>query len=953
MKTGDFFRMRARLGRARGVVFLAVLAVHAAGCGSKGKYDNATYTVGGAVTGLNGIVVLQINGGDDVALSADGPFTFPTAISRGTSYSVAVRTQPPGQICTVTNGSGSISGFVTNVAVKCVAASFNVGGGVTGLAGTLVLQNNGADDTVISVNGAFSFATAVPAGGSYNVTVKTQPAGQQCSVSSGGGVANANVANVVVSCISYWTVGGTVAGLAGTVVLQNNGRDDLAVSGNGSFTFGTALANGDAYNVTVVAQPNGKTCAVTNGAGVATGSVTNVQVTCVTNTYTIGGTVAGLNGTVTLRNNGGDNLSVTANGGFTFANAVAHGSSYNVTVLAQPTGQTCSVANGVGTVTGNITNVQVTCATKAYTIGGTVSGLTGTVVLQNNGSNDLSVSANGSFAFSTAIAHGGAYAVAVKTLPAGQQCTVSNGSGMATGNVTNVTVTCVNLWTIGGNVSGLTGTVVLQNNGGDDLSVSADGAFSFATRIADNGAYAVSIKTQPADQHCTVANESGVASANVTTVSVTCKTHYTIGGTVSGLIGTVVLQNNGGDDRSVTADGPFSFAAQILDGNGYAVTVKTQPTGQNCAVGSGSGTVNGANVTNVSVTCSVLPPIAPTLNPLSYRIKTFKFSWAAVPDATHYKLLENPDGISGFTQVGGDIPAGTTNYDHVVALYQRINASYKLQACNSGGCTDSATLSISGNLVEAIGYIKASNTGAGDHFGSSLALSADGNTLAVGAYNEDSNATGVGGDANDNSAVNRGAAYVFSRSAVVWSQQAYVKSSNAGANHNFGWSVALSGDGNTFATGAPQEGSNAGAAYVFTRIGISWSQQAQVQASNAGNDDRFGSSVALSSGGNALAVSAIGEASSANGIDGNQNSDTDLDSGAAYVFTRSVGIWSQKAYLKASNSQAGDAFGISLGLSADGNTLAIGATGEDSSATGIDGSQGNNTAPDSGALYLY
>jgi hypothetical protein len=71
------------------------------------------------------------------------------------------------------------------------------------------------------------------------------------------------------------------------------------------------------------------------------------------------------------------------------------------------------------------------------------------------------------------------------------------------------------------------------------------------------------------------------------------------------------------------------------------------------------------------------------------------------------------------------------------------------------------------------------------------------------------------------------------------------------------------------------------------------------------------------------------------------------------VFARSAGTWSQKAYLKASNSEAGDAFGASVALSGDGNTLAIGATGEDSNATGVNGAQSNNGEPDSGAAYLY
>ncbi len=136
-----------------------------------------------------------------------------------------------------------------------------------------------------------------------------------------------------------------------------------------------------------------------------------------------------------------------------------------------------------------------------------------------------------------------------------------------------------------------------------------------------------------------------------------------------------------------------------------------------------------------------------------------------------------------------------------------------------------------------------------DLFGSSVALSADGSTLAVGAPDEASAATGIGGNQADNSAPGAGAVYVFTRSGTAWSQQAYVKASNTDADDRFGDSVALSADGSTLAVGAVVEASaatgiggnqadnsaqDAGAVYVFTRSGTTWSQQAYVKASNTG-----------------------------------------------------------------------------------------------------------------------
>ncbi len=265
-------------------------------------------------------------------------------------------------------------------------------------------------------------------------------------------------------------------------------------------------------------------------------------------------------------------------------------------------------------------------------------------------------------------------------------------------------------------------------------------------------------------------------------------------------------------------------------------------------------------------------------------------------------------------------------------------------------------------------YVKASNSGAGDFFGYSLALSGDGTHLVVGAYGEDSSATGIGGSQSDNGAAESGAAYVFSRSGTSWTQEAYVKASNTGAGDDFGISVSISGDGASLASGAYNEASgatgvggnqadnsvvNGGAVYVYARTLTTWAQEAYVKASQTDPWDEFGCSVALSADGTRLAVGAFSERSSATGVGG---SDLDLGapgSGAAYVFARTALVWSQEAFVKASNTGASDAFGYSVSLSADGSRLAVGAINEDSAATGIGGAATDNTSTDSGAAYLY
>jgi hypothetical protein len=282
--------------------------------------------------------------------------------------------------------------------------------------------------------------------------------------------------------------------------------------------------------------------------------------------------------------------------------------------------------------------------------------------------------------------------------------------------------------------------------------------------------------------------------------------------------------------------------------------------------------------------------------------------------------------------------------------------------------------------------VKASNAEAADHFGcggvlqghtgQGVALSADGNTMAVGAPHEASSAAGINGNQTDNSLFDAGAVYVFIRAGSRWAQQAYVKPSNPQTGAQFGHYVALSADGNTLAVSAYWEASNAkgvngnqrdesipqaGAVYVFARRGTTWTQQAYIKASNTGEagtadtfgeGDQFGFSLALSADGNTLAVGALTEDSAATGINGNQANNSALSAGAVYVFVRGGTAWSQQAYVKPANIDAGDMFGYAVSLSADGNILAVGSFDEDGSGNGIDPPHDNRRGG-AGAAYVF
>ena len=257
-------------------------------------------------------------------------------------------------------------------------------------------------------------------------------------------------------------------------------------------------------------------------------------------------------------------------------------------------------------------------------------------------------------------------------------------------------------------------------------------------------------------------------------------------------------------------------------------------------------------------------------------------------------------------------------------------------------------------------FVKASNNGINDRFGSALAISGDGNTLAVSAIFEDGGGTGIDADQSDNSVNESGAVYVFTRSGETWSQTAYIKASNTGDildGDTFGYSIGLSSDGNTLAVGAPGEDSAAaridgdetdnsamaaGAVYVFARDGGEWPQQAYIKNSNNTAGALFGYSVALDGAGDTLAASAY---------------DEDAGSGALYLFTRNRGEWSEEARLQASNTESQDSMGVWIGISDDGRTVAAGAPDEDSFLTGVSpGGQGEadqETNTSAGAVYVF
>ena len=666
--------------------------------------------------------------------------------------------------------------------------------------------------------------------------------------------------------------------------------------------------------------------------------------------YKIGGTVSAMAGTgLVLQDNGGDNLAIATNGPFTFSSEVKKNTSYNVTVLTQPSGQNCTVSNGAGTATANVANVAVACASTALPPGAPAVNLSfGLKELQFSWGAAATATfyrllenPDGVLGY-TLVADNITATSYNFTIPVHKRMNASYiveacNSGGCTGSQPQIVSSLLLTQAIGyakasNIVAKSTGTgdqfgqAVAVSGDGNTLAVGAPNEASSLT-----GVWAGSVDETTAGNLATM---SGAVYVFARIAGVWAQQAYVKASNTAAFafFGGAVALSGDGNTLAVGASGAES--AYVFSRTSGAWSQQALVTASNAEVGdmfgavlalSGDGNTLAVGAFNEASEVAGVIPGAPT------------------ESAT-------PNAASGGNGAGA------------VYVYTRSSAAWSQQA-----------------------YVKASNPEAsnldlgtsGDLFGSTIALSGNGNTLAVGAPFESSALTGVrSGAVSEATAGNgssmSGAAYVYLRSGTTWTQQAYVKASNTGDFDTFGNAVALSGDGNTLAVGAPGEASSStgidstpdelasgsGAAYVYSRSGSTWLQQAFVKASNTGPNDSFGSAVALSSDGNTLAVGAPMEDGSGLGAVGTTGAvydDLAADAGAAYVYTRSGGTWSTKTFVKASNTGSGDQFGWALVLSDDGNTLAVGARMEDGVVTGIGTAPGDGivTSKDAGAVYLY
>jgi hypothetical protein len=658
------------------------------------------YTISVAATGLTGTLVMQDDKTDNLTFTTNNTQTFATSYASGSTYTVNVKTQPSGQTCTLSsNATGTITSNLT-VTATCTANSTNysISVAVTGLTGTLVLNDSKSDTLSFTSNNTQTFATSYASGSTYSVTVKTQPTGQTCTLgSNASGTITSNL-TVTAACTTNstkYTISVAVTGITGTLVVKDDKIDKLTFTTNSTQTFATSYTSGSSYTVSINSQPSGQTCTLgSNAKGTITSNIT-VTATCATK-YKIGVAVTGLTGTLVVKDDKGDNLTFTTNNTQTFASSYASGSTYKVTVKTQPTGQTCTLSsNASGTITSAIT-VTATCTTNTtnYTISVAVTGLSGTLVMQDDRADNLTFTTNKTLTFATSYASGSTYTVSVKTQPSGQTCTLSsNASGTITSNIT-VTATCttnVVNYTISVAVTGLSGTLVMQDSKNDLLTFTTNNTQTFATSYASGSTYTVSVKTPPSGQTCTLSsNASGTITSNITVTATCAAAGPTISVTVTGLSGTVVLEDDQGATLTFTSNGTQTFSNSYASGAAYTVNVTTQPLTQSCVPTYTTGTItSGITISAACATASTraLGTVS-SVSSVSCQggmkngvCQQMTVSCLGVPDVQAYVKTNSPTGTSKGTVTYNTGTDGNGLYDSIftygsTAVQNVLNAGF-------------------------------------------------------------------------------------------------------------------------------------------------------------------------------------------------------------------------------------------------------------------------------------
>jgi hypothetical protein len=478
-------------------------------------------------------------------------------------------------------------------------------------------------------NDSSSSAASTPAMSSSSSSLSSSSSSSSASTSSGSSASSSssNSSSSSTSSLAGYTVGGTISGLTGSLVLQLNGADNLTVNAAGAFTMGSTLTTGTPYKVTILTQPTDQTCATNGNTGsgvIVNNNVTSVTVTCSSNAYTIGGTVNNLSGSLVLQLNGSNPLTINASGAFMFSSMMPATSGYVVSIAVQPSMQVCTATAAVGTVaSSNITNIQINC--NSFSIGGTITGLDAAgLTLQLNGANDLSVtSGSTSFTFppNTTLNGTAVYTARIRTQPTGQTCTIVNPQGLLTTNI----ISDINVACIDNVIDALSGTYHPEIFNGQSIPEYR----AFITFYPD-GTYIFGIHSD--DSNCGSSNgngiEYGVYQWNKTThafaiVNAVVDTNGDCGlanGTDTGGVGTLVKNSDGTitiDAADTNGSGNHNISTWAPVPSVAGTLIGSWGDNQTFIVYDGNGKVFGATSLGL---VHVPSPVSPIMNDACYQL---------------------------------------------------------------------------------------------------------------------------------------------------------------------------------------------------------------------------------------------------------------------------------------------------------------------------------------------
>jgi 6-phosphogluconolactonase (cycloisomerase 2 family) len=717
--------MNARFGWSKGCVLLTLLA--ASGCNDDKDpapappAPAATFTVGGSVSGLTGSVTLANNGGDARTVSANGGFTFATALTSGSAYSVTITSQPANQTCTVTSGSGNVAGNVSNVAVACVTNTFSVGGTVTGLAGSVTLTNNGGDARTVNADGAFTFATSLTNGAAYAVAVGTQPANQTCTVASAtGNIAAANVASIAVTCSTYRVVA-SIGPAGGTLTHPDGAEVEIPA---GALTQATDIAisrpaSGWPTPLPEVMTPSDSIYEFTPHDIVFAKPVI-IRIPAPANTTDVFAFVSSFDAGWSESDFAlvGNRLELERN---TFSWASGAG----LACAGHPEPYFCVFPSGHAWATGvPAGTIMMTSGANQLSTGAPFTGVGSAGTWAVDGTQLTSVNLHMGYRAAPDCANG---EVTLKRIVIGppnvpqvittQPAPLVNGKGRVTLTLQrnqlndglntfsyqyhctrpnkpraggadfitlDVTPEPLAGFTIGGTITGLNSAgLELQNGPREILSVAAgSGAFTFSTLQAPGSAYSVTVANQPANALCTLANRAGTANANVTNIEVSCTPtsaptfEYTV--VANGNAGSATLFGRAAGagsmtslDTRVTGSTPVSI---VIKSGGPFVYVGNQV----------QGTITSFRIDNTTNTLNLIPlssPNSPNTSALALDALSGSFLWAT-NFGSHTVSTFSIDPVTGVLTPVGTVSAVT--FPNAIASHPNGNFVYVGHSSNGG-----------------------------------------------------------------------------------------------------------------------------------------------------------------------------------------------------------------------------------------------------------------------------